>query len=54
LAGCVPIVLATSAHISGALLNALPRGAAAVVADSLTPESARAMLENPQASTTNN
>jgi DNA-binding NtrC family response regulator len=53
LAGGVPIVLASSAHISRDLLNALPRGAAAVVADSLTPESARAMLENPQPSTTN-
>ena len=54
LAGGVPIVLATSAHISRALLNALPRGTAAVVADSLTPESARAMLENPPPSTPNN
>ena len=54
LAGGVPIVLATSAHLSRALLNALPRGTAAVVADSLTQESARAMLENPPPSTPNN
>ena len=56
LAGGVPIVLATSAHISRALRNALPRGAAAAVAvaDLSTPESVRAMLRDPQHSTTTN
>jgi DNA-binding response OmpR family regulator len=54
LAGGVPIVLAASAHISRALRNGLPRGAAAVVADWSTPESVRAILRNPQRSTTTN
>lgn len=53
LAGGVPIVWATSAHMSRALLNALPSGVAAVVADLSTPESARAVLRNPQLSMTN-
>ena len=54
LAGGVPIVLATSVHLSQALLKALPHGTAAIVADTSIPKFARAMLYNPQPSTTNN
>ena len=46
LANGVPIVVATSVHPTRALLNALPHGAAAVVADSLTPKIVRATLHD--------
>lgn len=52
LARSVPILVASSAHVNGDILKALPRGRAAVVADCVPAELAAEILRNPDTWTT--